>query len=157
MSTSCILHVEDDQDYAWLLKRAFRKAGITNPVQVASDGQVALDFLAGTGPYADREKYPLPCLILLDLHLPAVPGLAVLEWIRRQSALDGLLVVVISSLAHPTDIVRARDLGANFFLEKPSDFRQMQAFARLLKNRWLRPHLLSPLDTSRRALRPPAV
>jgi CheY-like chemotaxis protein len=140
----CILQVEDDWDFVWLLNRAFQKAGITDPVQVASDGQMAIDLLAGTGPYADRGKYPVPCLVLLDLHLPAVPGLAVLEWIRQQPALEGLAVVLISSLAHPADIARANELGANLFLEKPSDSWQLLDFARLLKDRWLGHKLLSP-------------
>jgi CheY-like chemotaxis protein len=146
VSPHCILHVEDDPNDVCLLQRAFHKVGITNPVHVAPDGKAAIDFLAGSGRYADRRKYPMPCLVLLDLHLPTVPGLAVLEWIRQQPALRKLVVVVHSSLAHPTDVARAYGLGANCFLQKPSDFRQAIDMAQLIKSWWLNRSLFKSPD-----------
>jgi CheY-like chemotaxis protein len=146
MNTNCILQVDDDDNDVFLLRRAFRGAGITNPVQVATDGQIAIDYLAGRGPYADREKYPLPSLIVLDLNLPRVPGLAVLEWIRQQPALKSVVVVLYSSLAHPADVARGYGLGANCFLQKPSDFRHTVDLARLIKSWWLRCNLFPEID-----------
>src|SRR5437868_2103044 len=76
-----ILQVEDDPNDVVFLKYALTKAGVANPLQVATDGQEAIDYLQGTGRFADREQFPLPCLILLDLKLPHVMGLDVLKWI----------------------------------------------------------------------------
>ena len=146
MNPHGILQVEDDADDVFLLQRAFHKVGITNPVHVATDGQAAIDYLDGTGIYADRREYPLPYLVLLDLHLPRVPGLDVLQWIRRQPTLMSLVVVLYSSLAHPTDVARACSLGANCVLQKPSDFHQTLDIARLIKSWWLNANLFRASD-----------
>src|SRR5204863_2351905 len=87
-----ILQVDDDPNDVFLLQHAMTKAGVDNPIQVAHDGQQAIDYLAGAGDFADRAKFPYPCLVLLDLKLPFVMGLDVLRWIRRQS---GTLIVVM--------------------------------------------------------------
>jgi CheY-like chemotaxis protein len=137
MDPHCILHVEDEANDVCLRERAFNKAGITNPIQVAKDGQAAIDYLAGSGPYADRRKYPLPCLVLLDLHLPTVTGLEVLEWIRKQPSLRRLAVVVQTSVARPTEVARAYGLGADCVLPKPSNFRRAIDMAGLIKSWWL--------------------
>ena len=96
-SNTCILQVEDNEDDILLLRLAFKHAGITNPVQVVTTGQQALDYLAAKNTYADRTTHPKPGLVLLDLKLPDKPGLEVLEWIREQPALKELPVVVLSS------------------------------------------------------------
>ena len=83
-----ILQVEDDPNDVFFLQHAMKKAGVANPVQVATDGQQAIDYLRGVGKFADRKKFPLPCLILLDLKLPHVMGLDVLKWIRQQPGHD---------------------------------------------------------------------
>ena len=77
-----------------------RKVGVANPIQVASDGQQAIDYLKGAGKYADREKFPLPCLVLLDLKLPYVMGLDVLKWIRQQSGPWLAYVSILKSAQH---------------------------------------------------------
>src|SRR5581483_4834593 len=79
-----ILQVEDDQNDVFFLQKAMKKAGVENPIQVACDGQQAIDYLQGAGKFADRLQFPLPCLMLLDLKLPHVMGLDVLKWIRQQ-------------------------------------------------------------------------
>jgi CheY-like chemotaxis protein len=147
MNPLCILHVEDEPNDVWLLKRAFRKAGIANPIELATDGQEAIDYLAGKPPYHDRARYPLPCMVLLDLYLPRVPGLAVLEWIRQESALAGMVVVLYSAEAHPGDVARAAALGANCVLRKPMDFRQSVDVARLIQTWWLRSSRSPPVGS----------
>jgi CheY-like chemotaxis protein len=87
---------------------------------VVIDGQVAIDYLSGNGPYADREKHPLPCLVLLDLKMPKVSGLEVLDWIRQQPNLKKRVVVLFSASALPADLDRAYELGVNSYIEKPS-------------------------------------
>jgi CheY-like chemotaxis protein len=148
MRSNCILHVEDDEPYVFLLQLTFERAGITNPVHAVSDGQMAIDYLAGAGVFADREKHPLPCLVLLDLKLPKVSGLEVLEWIRRQPGLKRLVVVMLSSSAQPDDVERAYELGANSYIEKPCELGRTQEIAQLLKGWWLGYNQFPPIDVA---------
>ncbi len=137
MSNTCILYVEDEDNDVFLLRNGFKRAGITNPLQVATDGQMAIEYLAGTGPFADRGKYPLPGLVLLDLKLPKKDGLEVLQWIRGQHALATVAVIVFTSSPNDDDARRALQFGANSFVIKPARLEQLCEFARRLKAWWL--------------------
>jgi len=132
-----ILLVEDDPNDIILIKRAFGKATITNPFQVVEDGEEAVAYLAGKGRYGDREKYPLPILLLLDLKLPRKSGHEVLEWLRRQPMLKRLPVVVLTSSQQSSDINRAYDLGANSYLVKPVTFDALVEMVKTLDFYWL--------------------
>lgn len=138
-----ILYVEDDEDSVFLFRHAMAKAGTNYLLNVASDGQVAIDYLQGAGKFQDRAAFPLPCLVLLDLKLPRVPGLAVLKWIRAESGLD-VPVLILSSSQHHEDISRAYKLGANGYLVKPSDLEELQEMARMLQGFWLRQNIPPP-------------
>ena len=132
-----ILLVEDDPNDIILIKRAFEKTRITNPLQVVEDGEEAISYLAGKGRYADREKYPLPMLLLLDLKLPRKSGHEVLEWLRQQPILKRLTVVVLTSSQQSSDINRAYDLGANSYLVKPVTFDALVEIVKTLNLYWL--------------------
>ena len=132
-----ILLVEDDPNDIILIKRAFEKARITNPLQVVEDGEEAISYLAGKGPYGDREKYSLPMLILLDLKLPRKSGHEVLGWLRKQPMLKRLTVVVLTSSQQSSDINRAYDLGANSYLVKPVTFDALVEMVKTLNLYWL--------------------
>src|SRR5580765_1118826 len=93
-----ILQVKDDSNDVFFLQHALNKMGVTNPVQIASDGQEAIDYLCGADKFADRRKFPLPCLVLLDLKLPFVMGLDVLRWIRKQPG-PALPVIILTASA----------------------------------------------------------
>jgi CheY-like chemotaxis protein len=136
MTGHTILHVEDRDEDIFLLQYAFKRAEITNPVQVATDGQMAIDYLAGTGKFSDRKQFPLPCMVLLDLKLPHRMGLEVLEWIRQEPAVKSLIVIVLSSSVFEGDIQRAYDLGVNAFLVKPSDADRIADMCKALKHFW---------------------
>lgn len=131
-----ILQVEDDANDVFFLKEALRKAEVPNPVQVATDGQQAIDYLTGAGKFADREKFPMPGLILLDLKLPYVMGLDVLKWIREQA---GALVpvLILSASVAESDVETAYRLGANAFLTKPSNPSHLKEMAKAIKDFWL--------------------
>ena len=102
---STILLVEDDPDDVLLIQRAVRKAKIANPLQVVGNGDDAVAYLAGEGPYGDRERYPLPVLMLLDLKLPRRSGLEVLAWLRRQPGdVRRLRVVILTSSRESSDV-----------------------------------------------------
>jgi CheY-like chemotaxis protein len=133
-----ILAVEDEDDDVALLKRAFRKAGLVNPVRFLADGEQAVSYLAGEGEYADREAYPLPSLILLDLKLPRKSGLEVLAWLREQPVLRRIPVVVLTSSKQNVDLERAYDLGANSYLVKPVAFTDLLEMIGALQLYWIR-------------------
>ncbi|HVV70886.1 MAG TPA: response regulator [Verrucomicrobiae bacterium] len=136
-SQGTILLVEDDRNDVFFLQYAFETAGITNPMQVVVDGQEAIQYLAGQGPYADRSRYPLPCLVLLDLKLPVRMGLEVLEWIHARPELRNLLVVVLTSSSSMADVDRSYQLGARSFLVKPLSVDKRLEMARLIKEYWI--------------------
>jgi CheY-like chemotaxis protein len=132
-----ILLVEDDANDALLVQRAFRKAKAANPIRVVEDGEQAIDYLAGRGGFADRERYPLPVLVLLDLKLPRKSGFELLAWLKGQPALNRLPVVVLSSSEETSDINRAYDLGANSYLVKPVAFETLQEMVKVLNLYWI--------------------
>jgi CheY-like chemotaxis protein len=138
MSTDdVILQVEDREEDVFLLNYALQRAEISNPVQVVVDGRQAVEYLAGEGKFADRAVFPLPALVLLDLKLPHLMGLDVLQWIREQPALKPLIVIILSSSIHGEDVRRAYELGANAFLVKPSDTNTLVDICRSIKHFWL--------------------
>jgi CheY-like chemotaxis protein len=137
MAINPILLVEDDENDVFFLRHAFEIAGITTPLQVSGDGQQAIDYLSGSGSYADRETYPLPCLVLLDLKLPIRMGHDVLRWIRNQPQLETLLVIVLTSSADPRDIDECYRLGARSFLVKPLSVDRRLEMAKAIKAYWL--------------------
>ena len=136
-----ILQVEDDANDVLFLQRAMKKAGWANPIQVASDGQEAIDYLQGAGKFADRERFPFPSLVLLDLKLPYVMGLDVLRWIRKQPGMI-LPVVILTASREDADVAAAYRLGANAFLAKPSEASQLEDMVKAIKDFWLTHNIL---------------
>ena len=132
-----ILLAEDDEDHALLMRRAFQKARILNPLYVVRDGEEAIAYLAGVGAYANRAEYPLPALLLLDLKMPRKSGFDVLEWIRAQPGLSALRVVVLTTSPEVRDVNLAYRLGANSFLVKPEDFERLVNIVHALKGYWI--------------------
>ena len=137
VSHQTILLAEDNSTDALMVQRAFKKAHLMNPVHVVDDGDKAVAYLSGNGVYADREKYPLPVLMLLDLKLPRRSGLEVLEWLRQQEGLKRLPVVVLTSSKESSDVNRAYDLGANSYLVKPVDFDPLLEMVKTLGLYWV--------------------
>jgi CheY-like chemotaxis protein len=140
-----ILIVEDNPTDVMLIRRAFAKSNIANPLQVVSDGDRAVAYLSGRDGYDDRAQYPLPVLVLLDLKLPRRSGLEVLEWLRRQDGLRRVPVVMLTSSRQSHDVNRAYDLGANSYLVKPVEFDDLQEMLGTINTYWLdwneKPHL----------------
>lgn len=132
-----VLLVEDNPDDAFLIRRAFKKAGLANPLQVVGDGEQAVAYLGGEGEYADRTRYPLPALLLLDLKLPRQDGLEVLAWLRQQPMLKRIVVVILTSSKEFTDIDKAYEMGANSYLVKPVGFDSLVDMVRTLNQYWL--------------------
>jgi len=121
-----VLLVEDDLNDIFLVKRAFKMAEVKNPLQVATDGQEAILYLRGEGKYSDRQVYPLPKLVVMDIKMPRKSGFEVLEWVKQNAPLRRIPVVIVSSSDDPADINRAYELGANAYMVKPVDFRAVE-------------------------------
>ncbi len=139
-----ILIAEDEDDEALLLQRALRKAAITNPTCRVKNGEQAIEYLAGTGSFANRTEYPLPLLVLLDLNMPKKSGFEVLAWIRAQPSLKALSVDILSGSCRHEDIEKALQLGANLYLKKPITILELdqllQGYRHILLCRGLIPH-----------------
>jgi two-component system response regulator len=131
-----ILLVEDNQDDEELALLAFKKGQVVNEVVVARDGVAALDYLFGTGAYAGRDIV-LPQLMLLDLKLPKLDGLEVLQRVRAEPRTHRLPVVILTSSREDEDLMRGYDLGANSYVRKPVDFTQFVDAVRQLQMYWL--------------------
>ncbi|HLY11960.1 MAG TPA: response regulator [Planctomycetota bacterium] len=121
VSDFLILMVEDEEDQVLLTKLALEKANLVNPLRIISDGESAIAYLAGKGSFSDRTANPLPSLVLLDLKLPRLGGLGVLQWIRSQPSLQNLPVVILTASINPKDRELADRLKVNSYLCKPVD------------------------------------
>ncbi len=131
------LLVEDSETDVILIRRAFQKGNIVNPLQVVKNGNDAIAYLKGEGAFENRAEYPLPDLVLLDLKLPGRDGFDVLRWIRQQPELKALRVVVLTSSDRIQDVNLAYQLGANSFLVKPVDFERFVEISQALKGYWI--------------------
>ncbi|RMG67690.1 MAG: response regulator [Nitrospirae bacterium] len=132
-----ILLVEDDQNDVMLIKRAFNKCGLINPVYSVSNGEEAVKYLEARPPYDDRGTYPLPVLILLDLKMPRMNGFEFLKWIRSHPDFKKMIVVVLTSSKESPDVNRAYELGANSYLVKPVQFSDLMNLVKELHLYWL--------------------
>lgn len=134
-----VLLVEDDVSDAQLIKIALgRTPGEVNLIRI-EDGDKAVDYLTGAAPYDDREKYPLPLTMLLDIKLPKRSGLELLQWLRSQAGpLKRLPVMMLTSSSHRIDVNRAFERGANAYFTKPESLKELVAMLADLKSFWLR-------------------
>ena len=130
-----VLLVEDNRDDEELTIRGLERSGLKNPVDVARDGQEALDYLLGTDEHAPE---PVPAVIVLDLHLPRVSGLEVLRRIRAHERTRRLPVVILTSSHEDRDVIDGYDLGANSYVCKPIQFEQFATAIAQLGVYWLR-------------------
>lgn len=137
MKDKVILLVEDNPRDEALTLRALQKSNIVNEVIVTRDGVEALDYLFGTGKYSGRDITIEPQLVLLDLKLPKMDGLQVLQSMRADDRTRRLPVVVFTSSSEQEDMVKSYDLGANSYVRKPVDFEQFSEATRQLGMYWL--------------------
>jgi CheY-like chemotaxis protein len=142
-SCGTILMVDDSADDALLLQGSFE--GSASPsVQWVPDGNEAILYLCGQGRYADRERHPLPLLILLDLKMPIKNGFEVLQFVRSYPAFASIPVVVHSDCFDGRIVKRAYELGANSFVRKAGDMKEHHKLAETLKNYWLGTNTVPP-------------
>ena len=142
-----ILLVDDSKDDLYLLRKAFLKAKFDTPLQEVHNGEEAIAYLKGEGPFEDREKYPIPVVMLLDLNMPMKDGFAVLAWVRAQPMLKRMSIVVLTASMRMEDVERAFDYGAHSFLVKPSNLDGMVNMLRCLRD-WVQMNHFPPLNDS---------
>lgn len=143
--SNTILLVEDDRDDVFIFGRALKSARIGNPLVVVRSGQEAVDYLSHEGAYTDREKYPAPFVIFLDLKLPYLDGFEVLTWIRHQPALHAIPVVVLTGSDETRDHQKAYALGARSYLVKPPQAEHIIQFMESMRSYWGRPGTAWPV------------
>jgi two-component system, response regulator len=148
VTNQVILLIEDNPDDVALTMRALKQANIRNEVVVAMDGVVALDYLFCTGIHASRNPCLVPAVVLLDLKLPKVSGLEVLERLRGDERTQLLPVVILTSSKEEQDLLQGYKLGANSYIRKPVDFHEFADAVRQLGIYWL---LLNETPPSRKA------
>lgn len=147
-----ILLIDDDPDDRFLVRRSFERLGIENPLVEVHDGQEAIAYLSGDGPFADRHKYPFPGILLLDLQMPRLGGLELLNWIRLNLSVPNFLIIVLSRVDEIRQVNKAYALGANSFLIKPGNEEELRGLISSFRDYWIvGPKALVP-KTSRSAI-----
>lgn len=132
-----ILLIEDEEAHAELTRRAIRKAGNANRIHIVSDGEEAFDFLCNRGAYADKSKYPLPGLILLDINLPGIDGIEVLKKLKKDPKLKKIPVIMLTTSEREEDIVRSYEHYANSYLTKPVGFKAFEEKIKQIDFYWM--------------------
>lgn len=132
-----ILLVEDNEDDAFLMKRALASAGVKNPLHVVQNGQQALDYLEGKGDFANRAMHPYPSFVFLDLKLPYLSGIDILKWKQERRDLPPTVVIVVTSSDEPRDLAAAYQFGANSYIVKPPTTKLLEGVANAFRDYWL--------------------
>lgn len=137
MENKVILLVEDNPRDEALTRRALKRSNVVNDIVIARDGVEALDYLFGTGAHAGRDTSILPQMVLLDLKLPKVDGLQVLQKLRADERTRRLPVVIFTSSNEEEDLINSYNLGANSYVRKPVDFEHFLEATKQLGMYWL--------------------
>jgi CheY-like chemotaxis protein len=127
-----ILLVDDSADNLMLMREALGMAKCIHPLQAVQNGEEAIEYLNGGGPYSDRDKFPMPAVILLDLNMPKIDGFGVLSWVRAQPVIKRLTIIIMTASMRDKDVKCAFDLGASGFLVKPIHLETLAEMMRCL-------------------------
>jgi CheY-like chemotaxis protein len=131
MPSRVILIAEDDPDDAFIFKMMFKRATLPHTLHVVGDGQQVIDWLSGKDGYSDRDRYPLPDDVVLDLKMPVKTGFETLEWIRHHTEFHALPVIVLSSSDDQKDVKRAYELGATTYFVKSPHLQDVMQYLRM--------------------------
>jgi CheY-like chemotaxis protein len=137
-----VLWVDDNPDDLLLFQLAWEKAQVVNPVRCTSSRKEAMDYLEGRGKFADRNAFPLPCVVVIDMRLPDGKACDFLKWIRAHSRFKKLVVIVLSGTAHQEEVNEAYRSGANSFLVKSPNPRHLHETIGLIQTYWLNQNYL---------------
>src|SRR5262245_8435504 len=132
-----ILVVEDEADDRFLIETAFRKIGVTEPINFVADGLEAIAYIKGEGQYSDRSRFPYPTFVITDLKMPRADGFAVLEHLKNHPEWAIIPTVVLSASSDPDDIKKSYWLGASSYHVKPNDSEHLRALLKILHDYWM--------------------
>lgn len=140
MVPGTVLLVDDSEDDLMLMSHATKVAGVDNPIIQLRSGKEAIDYLRGADGYANRERFPVPCLIITDLKMPKIDGFDLLQWMREKREFDSIPRIVVSSSSRQDDRKRASDLGACAYFQKPLQLDDLVGLVRHLDATWIAKH-----------------
>jgi len=143
-----VLLADDDPDDVFFMERAFKHSTLPNRLFVVPNGLEALAYLRGSAPYADRQSYPLPGLLVLDLKMPLMDGFQVLQWLKGRPEFNHLPIVVRSGSDFPGDMHKAEALGADAYWVKTADITRLTKMLHELHARWLNGHRKGAPDSA---------
>jgi CheY-like chemotaxis protein len=138
-SKPCVLLADDSEDDIFFARYALEQSGIAWLLHVLGDGREAVNYLSGAGEYANRKKYPLPSVLILDIKMPRLNGFQVLAWARSQPKFRALPIIVLSTSALESDVAQAQQLGATAFKTKPAGLQNVVTLFQEIHERWLAP------------------
>ncbi len=133
-----VLIVDDSDSDIFFLLRAFARSGVKNPIQVVRTGSEAMAYLQGDGKYSDRTKFPLPCIVILDLHMPHPDGITILRWKQSRPEFNKVLFVALSNFDSTKSVSGAYEAGASTFLSKPLQADDVRNLVQSFDDHWLR-------------------
>ena len=133
-----ILAVEDSADEIFFLQKAFEQLGCGQRVHFARDGQEAVDYISGVGVYADRTRFPLPCVVMTDLKMPLVDGFQLITWLRKESSCKEIPTFVLTSSRLPEDFAKAYGCGASGYFVKPNAAHSLNTVIKEIEASWQR-------------------
>jgi DNA-binding response OmpR family regulator len=136
VSPAHLVLAEDDRNDTFFLLRAFEKAGFAKPARTMGDGEDVVRYLSGAGPYADRREHPLASHLLLDLKLPRVSGMQILEWIRKSSPVPELPIIILTSSDRAEDRARVQSLIVDGYFVKPSRHAELGTMVKAIAGLW---------------------
>ena len=131
-----ILIVEDDENDALFIQRAFAKAGVSNPIRWVHNGEEAIAYLKHTGPFANKEENPFPRVIITDLKMPQMDGLQLLRWLAENRECRVVPTIVFTSSTAQSDVNEAFNHGAGAYIVKPIDIRELDRVAKIIADYW---------------------
>lgn len=126
-----ILYAEDDPNDVVIFNMAFKRATLPHDLYSVEDGEEAIEWLQGKGKFQDRNQFPVPDVLIVDLKMPRKTGFDVLEWVRSKPELESLPVIVLSSSDVPGDVKRAYSLGATTYFVKSASFQELMHYLRV--------------------------
>lgn len=144
-NSQTVLFVDDSENDILLLRRAFKKGEFPFAQREVHNGEEAIAYLSGNGVYSDRDKYPPPSLVLLDLNMPMKNGFDVLEWVRAQPGLRKVAIMILTASLRQEDVARSFELGASAYLVKPSNLQALTDMVRSL-NTWIKLNHFPPVN-----------
>lgn len=142
-----VLLVEDNKNDLFLTRTAFERAEFKNPLQEVRNGEEAIAYLKGHGPYWDRGRFPMPAVMLLDLRMPMKDGFEVLKWVAGQTGLKRMSIIVLSASTRDEDVEQAFELGAKSFLLKPGSIDELTTMMRCLRD-WIEYNHFPPMPAT---------